>query len=262
MYSVNAQNYTKFILPCAFRVAAELFRSGNSQPRLGCELGCETARQLTTATEFRLPNWLPNSFDNRTDNSLYSGCQLTSKYSRARVRALGVCVFDNRYYSSYGGNTYCLRNTICANADAYAFASVLPFARIPSGWWRIPRATPIPPTRRHGVLISPVDGGCFPQRRNTSFRRKTFAAPGPAPRECRRVARVYVRPAAAIGRRSSPIALKSPLHALARLRREMLPRRARRVPAASTRGIALRSLGRPLAPARRAESGTNLVTTL
>ena len=45
--------------------------------------------------------------------------------------------------------------------------------------------------------------------------------------------------------------------------RAAIPRQdARRVPAAFSRGMALCSRGRPLAPARRAESGANLVTTL
>lgn len=116
-----------------------------------------------------------------------------------------------------------------------------------------PRAPPIPPTRRHGVPISPVDGGCFPQRRNTSFRRKTLAAPGPAPRECRRVARVYVRLPTAIGRRSPPIAPNWPSPPLygtcARRHGAIRPCRA-----------LMRSHGRLLAPARRAESCDNLVT--
>lgn len=89
------------------------------QPNSGCQIGCQTAftTELTTRTIV-----VVNSHRN----------------TRVRAYARYVCVFGNRYYSSYGGNTYCLRNTICANADAYAFASVLPFARIPSGWWRIP----------------------------------------------------------------------------------------------------------------------------
>lgn len=63
------------------------------------------------------------------------------------------------------------------------------------------------------VVIWPTEDCCFPQRRNTSFRRKTLAAPGPAPRECRRVARVCASgggQGAQIGARRAKIAPPRP----------------------------------------------------
>lgn len=125
-----------------------------------------------------------------------------------------------------------------------------------------PRATPIPPPRRHGVPDSPVDGGCFLATAkyilSPQDARRAGARPARMPTGRARMC-VRRRPWSADWCQARQNRLSTPSHGLSQ---DRLAPGARCVPAAFSRGMALCSRGRPLAPARRAESGTNLVTTL